>query len=76
MHTIKYTLRDDSFVVVRIDAHTVTLEVESILTKLCMSQLILVQVRPAPYPGIDHMGKTLTTSNLNKFECVCVCMTK
>ena len=58
------TMRDYSFVVVRIDAHLITLQVKGVLTELGMLQLILVQIWPPPQPGIDDMWESLPASNL------------
>lgn len=67
------TLGHNSLIVVGVDAHTVTLEVESILAELGVAELILVEVRPSPDPGVDHMGKTLPSSDLIKWKtCECV----
>lgn len=49
---------------VRVDTDAVTLEVKGILAELGVTKLILVQVRPSPYPGIDHMGKPLPAGHL------------
>ena len=67
MHIIlhAHTLGYDSFIVVGIDAHTVALQVKSILTEFGMAELVLVEVRPAPDPSVDHMGKTLSSSDLD-----------
>lgn len=67
MHIIlhAHTLGYDSFIVVGVDAHTVTLQVKSILTEFGMAELILVEVRPTPDPSVDHMGKTLSSSDLD-----------
>ena len=48
-----------------VDAHTVTLEVKRVLTELGVTELVLVQVWPSPYSGIDDMGKPLASRNLN-----------
>lgn len=49
---------------VRVDADTLTLEIKRILTESGVSKLILVQVGPAPYSGINHMRKAFPTSHL------------
>ncbi len=51
---------------VRVDTHTVTLEVECVLAELGMSELVLVKVWPPPYPGIDHMGEPFAPSHLER----------
>ena len=64
-------LRYDPLVVVRVNTHTVTLEVKCILAKLGMPEFVLVEVRPTPNTSVDNMGKTLTSRHL---MCVCVCV--
>ena len=51
--------RDDPLIVVWVDTYWVCLEVEGVLTVLDLFQLVLVEVRPAPNPGVDHMWETL-----------------
>lgn len=51
---------------VRVNADTVTLKVEGVLTKLGMTKLVLMEVGPTPYTGIDDMGKSLTPGNLRR----------
>lgn len=63
--TYIHTLGYDSFIVVGVDTNTVTLEVESVLAKLGMTKLVLVEIRPSPDPSVDHMGKTLSSSDLD-----------
>ena len=63
--TYIHTLGHNSFIVVGIDANTVTLEVESILAELGVAKLILVEIWPSPDPSVDHMGKTLSSSDLD-----------
>jgi hypothetical protein len=55
---------DDTFVVVRIHANRVGLQVKRVLTVLHLLQLVLVQIRPTPNPGVDHMGKAFSPGNL------------
>ena len=57
---------DDAFIVIRIHANGVGLQVERVLAVLHLLQLVLVQVRPAPDPGVDHMGKAFSPGNLGK----------
>ena len=57
-------MRNDSFIVIWVDTDAVTLEVKGVLTELCMSQFVLVEIGPSPYLGIDHMWKPFPTSNL------------
>jgi len=56
--------RDDALVVVGIHAHRVALEIEGEGAVLDMLELILVQVGPAPNPGVDHVRKALATGYL------------
>ena len=63
--TYIHTLGHNSFIVVGIDTYTVTLEVESILAELGMAKLVLVEIRPSPDPSVYHMGKTLSSSDLD-----------
>lgn len=55
---------DDALIVVRVDAHGVTLEVEGKLAVLDMLQLILVQVRPPPDSCVDHVREPLAPRHL------------
>lgn len=55
---------DDALVVVRIDAHQIALQIERALTNSKMLQLIFVQIRPPPYPGVDDMRKAFPTRHL------------
>ena len=57
---------DDTFVVVRIHANRVGLQVKRVLTVLHLLQLVLVQIRPTPNPGVDHMGKAFSPGNLRR----------
>jgi len=60
--------------VVRVNTDTVTLQVERVLAEFGMAELIHVEIRPSPYPSIDHMRKPFSTSHLCMYECVeCVC---
>lgn len=61
-----YTGRHHPLVVVRIHAHRVTLQVKRKLAVLHVLQLVLVQIRPAPYSGVDDVRETLATSNLTQ----------
>ena len=56
---------DDPLVVVGVDADRIGLEVEGVLAVLDLFQLVLVQVRPTPYPRVDHVGKPLASCNCN-----------
>lgn len=49
---------------VRVDANVVGLQVESILAVFHMFQFVLVQIRPSPQPGVDHVGETFTSGHL------------
>ena len=51
---------------VGVHAHRVGLEIEGVLAILHLLQLILVQVWPAPDPGIDHMWKAFSPSDLQE----------
>ena len=52
---------------VGVDAHEVlVLVVESVLAVVHLLQLVLVQVGPAPDPGVDHVREALAASNLRK----------
>ena len=74
-HAQTRTLCLDSLIVVWVNTDTVTLQVECVLAEFGMAELILVEIRPAPYPSIDHMRKPFSTSHLCMYECVeCVCM--
>ena len=55
---------DDPLIVVRVDTHGVTLEVEGKLAVLDMLQLVLVEVRPPPDPSVDHVREPLTPRHL------------
>ncbi len=48
-----------------VDTHAVTLEVKRILAELGVTELIFMQVWPSPYSGVDDVGKTLSSRNLN-----------
>ena len=52
--------RDDPLIVVWVDTYWVCLEVKGVLTVLDMFQLVLVEVRPTPNPGVDHMWENLS----------------
>ena len=60
------TLRYNSLVVVGVNTHAVTLEVKGVLTELGMAKLVLVEVRPTPYPSIDHMREPFATCHLQR----------
>lgn len=60
-----YTGRHHPLVVVRIHAHRVTFQVKRKLAVFHVLQLVLVQIGPAPYSGVDHVRETFATSNLN-----------
>lgn len=62
--TLTYSRRHDPLIVVRVDTHVVSLEVERILAVLDVLQLILMQVGPAPQAGVDNMGEAFTPGNL------------
>ena len=51
-------------VMVRVDTNRICLEVKTELAVLDLLQLIFVKVGPAPDAGVNHMGKSFTTSNL------------
>lgn len=55
---------DDALVVVRVHADRVALEVERKLAELDVLQLVLVQVRPAPYARVDDVRKALPPGHL------------
>ena len=55
---------DHPLVVVGVDAHVVVLEVEGVLAELDVLQLVLVEVGPAPQPGVDHVGEAFTPRHL------------
>lgn len=61
---LTYARGHHSFIVVRIDTHTVALEVKGKLAVFDMLQFILVQVWPPPQPGIDYMGEPFASSHL------------
>ena len=48
-----------------VHTHTVALEVKGVLAELDIAQLILVQVRPSPNPGVDHVRKAFSPGNLH-----------
>lgn len=56
--------RYDPFVMVGVDADTVTLQVECVLTVLHMLQLVLVEVRPPPDASINNVRKTFSSCDL------------
>lgn len=47
-----------------VDTHTVTLQVKGKLAVFDVLQFILMQVRPAPQPGIDYMREAFTSCHL------------
>lgn len=49
---------------VGVDADAVVLEVKRKLAELDVLQLVLVQVRPTPQPGVDHVGEAFAPSHL------------
>lgn len=49
---------------IRVDAHIVTLEVKGKLAVFDMLQFILMQVRPPPQTGINHVREPFTSSHL------------
>lgn len=51
---------------IRVDAHALTLQIEGILTKLGVTQLVLVEVGPTPYSGIYNVRKALSSSDLKR----------
>ena len=52
-------------VVVWVDAHVVLLGVEGELAFVQLRpQLVLMQVRPPPYPSVDNVGKTFPSRHL------------
>ena len=55
-----------SYVVVRVDTNWVHFKVEGITAAICPTQLILVQVRPAPDSWVDDMGEAFTAGDLLK----------
>ncbi len=55
---------DISDVVVRIDANGIGLEVERKIAALGTTELVLVEVWPAPDPGVDDVGKAFPASDL------------
>lgn len=59
-----YSWRNNPLVVVRVDAHGVTLEVEGVLAELDVFQLVLVEVWPAPDTGVDDVREALATCDL------------
>ena len=52
---------DAALVVVGVDADRVGLEVEGVLAVLDLLQLVLVEVRPAPNPSVNHVREALAT---------------
>ena len=52
---------DDPLVVVGVDADRIGLEVEGVLAVLDLLQLVLVEVRPAPNPSVNHVREALAT---------------
>ena len=61
-----YAWADDPLVVVGVHTDAVRLQVECELAVLDLLELVLVQVGPAPDPGVDHMGKAFSPGNLGK----------
>ena len=51
---------------VRVDTHTVTFQVEGVLTELGVTQLILVEIGPSPYLSINDMRKPLPAGHLGR----------
>lgn len=56
--------RHHSLIVIGVDTHIVTLEVEGKLAVFDVLQFILMQVRPPPQPGIYHMREPFTSGHL------------
>jgi hypothetical protein len=56
--------RYDSFIVVRIHTHRITLQVKSKLTKLDMFELVLMQIWPPPNSSIYDMREAFSAGNL------------
>ena len=61
---LTYAGRNHSLVVIGVDTHVVTLEVEGKLAVFDVFQFILVQVRPPPQPGVDDVREPFTSSHL------------
>lgn len=54
-----------TLVVVRVHTHLVLLHMEGKLTQVYSTQLVVgLQVRPAPQPAVDHMGKAFSVRYL------------
>ena len=51
---------------VGVDTYIVILQVKGILAELDMLEFILVEVRPAPQPCINHMRKTFPPCHLRR----------
>lgn len=49
---------------VRVHANRVAFEIERELTVLDVLQFVFVEIWPAPYAGINHMGKTFASCHL------------
>lgn len=49
-----------------VNTHVVIFQVEGILAELDMLEFILVEVRPAPQPCINHMRETLPARHLRR----------
>lgn len=56
--------RYDPFVMVGVDADTVTLQVECVLTVLYMLQLVLVEIGPPPDASVYNVRKTFPSCDL------------
>ncbi len=51
---------------IRINTDALTLQVKCILAKLSMPQFVLMEIRPAPYLGIDNVWESLPSGNLHR----------
>lgn len=61
-----YARRHHSLIVIGVDTHTVTLEVEGKLAIFDVLQFIFMQVWPTPQPGVDYMWETFASSHLGE----------
>lgn len=62
--TLTDAWRRHPLVVVRVDTHTVTLQIKGKLAVFDMFQFVLVKIRPTPQTRVDHMGEPFTACHL------------
>lgn len=56
--------RNHPLVVVGVDTHVVVLQIKGVLAELDVLEFVLVEVRPAPQPGVNHVRETFPPGHL------------